>query len=180
MTQTKRMRVHLILDLKPRTNLDGTSGKNLADRLVGPAQKLFKSVIETSGKVWEPKTYDEAMNDPIYGHRWREAINKELWDLDIHQTWYYTSLPDNRKAIGSVWMFRVKYNLDVFIERYKMRLVVQRFFQIHEINNIEIFSLTIKCESLRTSLAIAAMLIMILIQMDVVDAYLKSALSQNK
>lgn len=55
------------------------SGKNsLRDGIVRLVYKFAKSVTETSHKVREPKTYDEAINDPIYGNRWREGINKEL------------------------------------------------------------------------------------------------------
>ena len=98
--QTKRMRIHLPHNPKPRTDLGGTSGKSLADGLVRPVRELAKSMTETSSKVREPKTYDEAINDPVHGNRLREAINEELWNLDLHQTWTYTLLPAGRKAIG--------------------------------------------------------------------------------
>lgn len=34
-------------------------------------------MIQTSSKVSEPKIYNKAINDPIYGDKWHEAINKE-------------------------------------------------------------------------------------------------------
>ena len=72
---------------RPRIDLGGTSGENLpAEGLVRPAREFAKSVTETSSKVQEPKTYDEAINDPVHGNRWREAIDEELWNLDSHQT----------------------------------------------------------------------------------------------
>ena len=77
-------------------------------------------------------------------------------------------------------MFQVKYNLDGSIERYKARLIAQGFSQMHGIEYIETFSPKIRRKSLRIFLAIAAMLEMILIQMDVVGAYLESVLSQNE
>ena len=100
--------------------------------------------------------------------------------MDIYQTWCYTLLPNNQKEIGYKWVFKVKYNLDGSIERYKARLVAQRFFQVHEIDYTETFSPTIRCKSLRIFLAIIAMLGMILIQMDMVSVYLESLFSQNK
>lgn len=85
--QTKRMRIDLSHNPKPRTDLGGTSGKNpLGDGLVRPAREFAKSVTETSSQVQEPKTYDEAINDPIHGNRWCEAVDEELWNLDAHQT----------------------------------------------------------------------------------------------
>ena len=143
-------------------------------------QEFAKSVTETSNKVQESKTYDETINDPIHGNKWRKAVDEELWNLDTHQTWCYTPLPNNRKAISCKWVFKVKYKLDDSIERYKVRLVAQGFSQVHGIAYTETFSPTIRRKSLRIFLANAAMLGMILIQRDVVGAYLQSALSQNE
>lgn len=128
--QTKRMRIDLSHDPKPKTDLGGTSGKNpLGDGLVNPAREFAKSVTKTSSKVREPKTYDEAINDLIHGNKWREAVGEELWNLDIHQTWCYTTLlPQDQKTIGCKQVFRVKYNSDSSIKRYKARLIAQGFF----------------------------------------------------
>lgn len=84
------MRIYSSCNPKPRTDLDGISNKNsLRNRLVKSAYKVAKSVIETSSKVQEPKTYNKAINNPIY-RRWRKVINKKLLNLDIYQTWNYT------------------------------------------------------------------------------------------
>lgn len=45
---------------------------------IRPAYKLVKSLIETSSKVYEFKTYDKAIDNPIYGNRWHETINEKL------------------------------------------------------------------------------------------------------
>ena len=74
----------------------------------------------------------------------------------------------------------MKYNSDGSVERYKVRLVAQEFYQVHGINYTETFTPTIRRKSLRIFLAIAIMLGMILIQMDVIGTYLKSALDQNE
>lgn len=57
----------------------------------------------------------------------------------------------------------MKYNPDDIIERYKARLMVQKFAQIHKINYIETFVPTIRRKLLRTFLAITVMIGMILI-----------------
>ena len=137
-------------------------------------------MTETSSKVWQPKTYDEAINDPVHGNRWREVMDEELWNLDSYQTWTYTLFPVGQKAIGYKWVFKVKYHPDGSIKRYNSRLVAQRFSQVHGINYTETLAPMVRCESLRTFLAIAAMLEMILIQMDVVGAYLESTFGENK
>lgn len=72
------MKIYLSLDPKPRTDLDGITGKNLSNRLVRLVQNIFKAVTDTSNKVRESKTYDETINNPIPGNRWREPVDKEL------------------------------------------------------------------------------------------------------
>lgn len=51
------------------------------------------SVAETSSKVYEPKTYKEAITDPIQFKQWRDAIEEEIQNLENHQTWEYDRLP---------------------------------------------------------------------------------------
>ena len=81
------MKIHPLCNLKTRTDLGRTLGKNLlGDKLVRPVYKFVKLVTETSSKVQEPKTYDEAINDLIHENRWQEAIDEELWNLNTHQT----------------------------------------------------------------------------------------------
>ena len=75
---------------------------------------------------------------------------------------------------------KVKYHPDSSIERYKARLVAQGFSQVHRVDYIKTFVPTVKCKLLRIILAITAMVKMILIQMDIIRAYLDSVLGQNK
>ena len=36
------------------------------------------SITEPPSKIYKPGSYDEAVNDLVYGHYWREAIKEEL------------------------------------------------------------------------------------------------------
>lgn len=67
----------LLIQSRPKTDRGGTTGES-PRRLVRPTRKLTKLVTETSSKVREPKTYDEAIDDPIYRNKWRKAIDEEL------------------------------------------------------------------------------------------------------
>lgn len=89
---------------------------------------------------------------------------------------YYITLTLNRKLIGCKWVFKIKYHPDGSIERYKARIVAQGFLQMHVINYTETFAPTIRRETLRIFLAIAIMLKMTLLQIDVIGAYLESFL----
>lgn len=76
-------------------------------------------------------------------------------------------------------MFKVNYHPDGLIERYKAYLVAQGFSEIHGIDYIETFASIIRRESLRIFLAVATLLEMISLQMNIIGAYLESVFGQN-
>ena len=45
------------------------------------------------------------------------------------ETWVLQDLPSSSKAIGTEWVFDIKYNLDGSLSKFKARLVVQGFTQ---------------------------------------------------
>lgn len=102
------------------------------------------SATEISSKIHKPMTYKQAISDPIHGHRWKEAIEEEIQNLENHHTWEYDQLPADRKAVGFKWVFKVKYHPDSSVGRYKARLVVQGFSQIHGVDFNKTFSPTVR------------------------------------
>lgn len=62
-----------------------------------------------------------------------------------------------RKIIGNKWAYRVKYNLDGSISKYKARLVAKRHHQTHGIDFFETFSPVIKPCTVRIILSLAVM-----------------------
>lgn len=102
--------------------------------------KFVKLITETSSKIFEFMTYNKIIKIFIHVSRWRETVEKELQNLDTYQTWCYTLLPDNQKAIHPKQVFKVKYNSNGSIERYKARLVVQKFSQVYGIDYTETFA----------------------------------------
>lgn len=143
-------------------------------------EEVAISITESSSKIYEPTSYDEAVNDPIHGRRWREAIKEELQNLEDYQTWEYDEIPPGRKTIGSKWVFKVKYHPDSSVARFKARLVAQRFSQVHGIDFSETFAPTVRRELLRIYLALCLMLNLFIHQVDIVGAYLESLLGDNE
>ncbi|GKB87193.1 ribonuclease H-like domain-containing protein [Tanacetum coccineum] len=83
-------------------------------------------VFATSiNKIHEPTTYLEVVKDS----RWIEAMNQEIKALNRNNTWEITNLPKGRKAIGSKWVWKVKYKSNGDVERFTARLVAKRFNQ---------------------------------------------------
>lgn len=89
---------------------------------LAPAYKHYVCQITTEK---EPTTYAKAA---IHDH-WRKAISAELHAMEENKTWSVVPLPSGRKSVGCKWIFKIKYNADGSIERYKARLVAQGFTQ---------------------------------------------------
>lgn len=64
-------------------------------------QNIVMLLTEINNKIYEPKSYDKAIDNLIYTHCWRKAIEKELQNLESHQTWKYNELLLRQKTIGS-------------------------------------------------------------------------------
>ena len=82
--------------------------------------------VNTQSAKMEPSTYYQASVYP----EWQLAMQKELDALESNDTWELQKLPKGKKAIGSKWVFKVKYNPDGSIERHKARLVATGYQQI--------------------------------------------------
>ena len=71
---------------------------------------------ETTGEtIEEPKTFQEAWNNPNQDHqlKWREAIKKELRDMincGVFQKVKQSSMPTGKRCIKNKWVFIVKRN----------------------------------------------------------------------
>ena len=85
-------------------------------------------ITKISSKVYKLKSYNEVIADLLHSTRWRQAIEEEIYTLEIYHTWDYKELPEGKKAIGCKWVFRVKYNSNKSVKRFKTRLVTQGFF----------------------------------------------------
>lgn len=83
-----------------------------------PTHCAFLNTVITTKK---PKTFTEAMK---HSH-WRDAMTKEIEALESHNTWTLFPLPDGKSAVGSKWVYKIKFRADGSIERYKARLVAK-------------------------------------------------------
>lgn len=117
-------------------------------------KKVAISITKFSSKIYELSLYDKTVNNFIHNCKWRETIKKKLQNLERHQIWEYDKLFPKQKAIKSKWVFKVKYYLNGFITRFKIKLVAQEFFQIYEIDFSKIFVLIVRRESLWIYLAL--------------------------
>jgi len=95
------------------------------------------------------------------------------------QTWDLVDRPRNRNVLTNKWVFRIKYQSDRSIERFKGKLVVRGFQQVHGLDYEETFAPVVKFNTFRTLLAFAIQNDLLLHQMDVVTAFLNGIIDQE-
>ena len=82
-------------------------------------------------------------------------MNKEIAALEANDTWELTDLPKGKKAIGSKWIFKIKFKPDGTVERHKARFVVRGFDQVKDEDYKHTFSLVAKLSTVRILIALA-------------------------
>ena len=66
-----------------------------------------------------------------------------------------SDLPAGRLPVGSKWVWKVLYNTDESIERYKARIVAKDYSQIEGLDYDDTFALVTRYDSLRPMVALA-------------------------
>ena len=57
-------------------------------------------------------------------------MEAEMQSLQGNDVWELVELPEDRKPVGSRWVFKMKRNEHGEVERYKARLVAQGFSRL--------------------------------------------------
>ena len=126
-----------------------------------------------------PMGYDEAVNHPVHGPAWKEAINTEKEALMANNTWIEEKAPKGANLVSTKWVFTLKTNPDGSLERYKARLVARGFSQIHGEDYDQTFAPTVRTDTLRTFLAMVAANDLECRQYDVKNAFTESSLRER-
>ncbi|KAI0994939.1 hypothetical protein K3495_g13242 [Podosphaera aphanis] len=124
--------------------------------------------LYVGGEVSIPQTYKEAIHC-TNSAKWKSAIDEKLSSINQKGGFsHVTHVPHGRIPIGSRWVFIVKSD-----GRFKARLVAQGFSQAHGIEYFDTYSPTLRMDSLRILLAVAAFFGWEIHQIDVRTAYLE-------
>ena len=68
--------------------------------------------------VRESESYANAAKDP----NWKNDMKEEMHALMESKTWDLVDVPKGVKPIACQWVYKVKYNVDGFINRYSLGL----------------------------------------------------------
>ena len=135
----------------------------------------YTAFLSTITGVREPQTFQEAnLSD-----EWRKALADELQALHENHTWTTVKLPRGKKAVGSRWVYKTKFNSDGTIERHKARLVARGFTQTYGVDYKETFAPVAKMNTIRVLLSVAINHAWPLFQMDVKNAFLHGDLEEE-
>ena len=120
-----------------------------------------------------PKCYDDAIIH-VKSNEWKKAMDAEMIALRENNTFDLVTLPPDRKAIQSRWVYAEKSMSDETVNKYKARFVAKGCSQKADIDYHEIFSPTASMASIRSVAQIAINENMNVHQMDVKSAYLNA------
>ncbi|XP_074347249.1 uncharacterized protein LOC141686088 [Apium graveolens] len=99
------------------TNTPSQSISNLAYTSINENFHCFLSTV-TSAR--DPISFSKAVTK----EEWVHAMNCELEALELNSTWEIVPLPTGKHAIGSKWIFKMKYLPNESVDKHKARLVV--------------------------------------------------------
>ena len=126
-----------------------------------------------------PTTYREAVGHPEHGARWKEAVREELASLAHNGTWKVVVPPFGVNIVTSKWVFTVKTTQSGEVERFKARLVARGFSQVKGEDYDETFAPTVRQDTLRLFLAIAAIEDLEVRHYDIKNAFTESHLKEK-
>ncbi|GBP46785.1 Retrovirus-related Pol polyprotein from transposon TNT 1-94 [Eumeta japonica] len=123
-----------------------------------------------------PQTYEDALSSED-SELWIKSIKEELKAHEDNGTWELVKKPDNVRLLDCKWVFRVKN--EESSTRYKARLCAKGFAQKSGIDYTETFSPTVRYDSIRLLLSIAAEKRMTIMQFDIKAAFLYGKLEEE-
>nr|GEW08278.1 hypothetical protein [Tanacetum cinerariifolium] len=123
----------------------------------------------------EPKRVHQALKDPS----WIEAMQEELLQFMMQKVWVLVDLPNEKRAIGTKWVFRNKKDERGIIVRNKARLVAQGHTHEEGINYEEVFAQVTRIEAIRLFLAYASFMGFMVYRMDVKSAFLYRTIEEE-
>lgn len=146
---------------------------------LSPYSRMEWALEAVGEEVTQPYTYHDAINDPQWGERWKEAIHREITALVANGTWEEVVPPKGANLVTSRWVFVVKRNTDHSIASFKARLVARGFSQKYGVDYTDTFAPTVRHDTLRTFFAVVCLEDLECHQVDVNNAFTESSLKED-
>ncbi len=135
--------------------------------------------VSVSTPLDAPTTYREAIQGQ-WRENWTSAMKTEFDALVHNKTWELVKRPQGRRIVGSVWKYKVKFNPDGSINKFKARLCAQGFTQVAGLDFTDTFAPVARLSSLRIVIAVSSSQHgWVLEQSDIGNAYLHAELNEE-
>ncbi|GJS23630.1 putative ribonuclease H-like domain-containing protein [Tanacetum coccineum] len=108
-----------------------------------------------------------ALKDPS----WIEAMQEELLQFNLQEVWTLVDLPNGKRAIGTIWVFKNKKDERGTMIKNKARLVDQGYTKEEGVDYDKVFDPVARIEAIRLFLAYASFKDFVMYQMDVKSAW---------
>jgi hypothetical protein len=126
-----------------------------------------------------PKSY-KAATESLLADKWDTVMKEELDAIGQHQVFGdFVKLPEGRKALPSLWVYKIKCDGAGNVQRFKARLVCGENHQIEGIHYQANYALTAHSGKVRLALAIAAKYDLEIHQMDACMGFLGVDLEED-
>ena len=125
-----------------------------------------------------PQTVQEALQGE-HKEKWQQAMDSEMASLVENGVYELVDRPKGKKVVKSKWVFRVKTNEKGEVEKFKARVVAKGYSQVEGVDYDQIFSPTVRFESIRQLIALGASKGLEMHQMDVTTAFLYAPLEEE-
>jgi hypothetical protein len=106
-------------------------------------------------------------------------MDDELGSIRDNNTWNLVDLPNNHKAIGLKWVYKIKKDAKGNLVKHKARLVAKGYVQDQGVDFKEVFAPVARMESMRLLMALAAQESWKLHHMDMKSAFLNGKLEEE-
>jgi len=81
---------------------------------------------------------------------------EEYISIMVNDVWEVVPRPQDRSVVGSRWIYKVKYDVDGSVEKYKGRFVAKGYAKKEGIDYEETFTPVAKYTSIRTVISLVA------------------------
>jgi hypothetical protein len=141
-------------------------------------QIFAMAVTPSSTSPSVPKTYRSAMWS-LEAADWLPAIKLELDAMVWLGVWTVVPIPPNKHLLGTIWVFRKKYDANGNLVKFKACLCAQVSAQQEGIDFNKTYAPTGCSSALKTALTIGINAGMEIHQMDVCNAFLNGVLEEE-
>jgi len=155
-----------------------TYNTNMIQNILAHIASVKAKDAPVSRHAPEPKSFNKAMEGPD-AQLWYNAVKDEVLGLHQKETWEATPPLRGVKPIDSKWVFKIKYNPDGTIDKYKARLVVRGDSQRAGLDYGEVFSPVAHNTIARLLLSIATACDLECDVVDVCQAFLNATLEED-